>query len=73
MHLAGWVHRPAGGQRRSDALTGIIGARRACTVSLISPLSMPCRYTEVMPRSLLSHRSDTPPTSRPAIEAASTQ
>ena len=29
-------------QSRSDALTGIIGARRACTVSMISPLSMPC-------------------------------
>ena len=24
---------------RTDALTGIIGARRACTVSMISPLS----------------------------------
>ena len=35
-------------QSRSDALTGIIGARRACTVSMISPLSMPCRYTEVI-------------------------
>jgi hypothetical protein len=31
----------AGDQSRSDAL--IIGARRACTVSMISPLSMPCR------------------------------
>jgi hypothetical protein len=30
-------------QSRSDALTGIIGARRACTVSMISPLSMPWR------------------------------
>ena len=30
-------------QSRSEALTGIIGARRACTVSMISPLSMPCR------------------------------
>jgi hypothetical protein len=30
-------------QGRTDALTGIIGARRACTVSMISPLSMPCR------------------------------
>ena len=28
-------------QSRSEALTGIIGARRACTVSMISPLSMP--------------------------------
>jgi hypothetical protein len=31
------------GQSRSDALTGIIGARRAWTVSMISPLSMPWR------------------------------
>ena len=30
-------------QSGTDALTGIIGARRACTVSMISPLSMPCR------------------------------
>ena len=30
-------------QSRSEALTGIIGARRACTVSMISPLSMPWR------------------------------
>jgi hypothetical protein len=30
-------------QSRSEALTGIIGARRAWTVSMISPLSMPCR------------------------------
>ena len=30
-------------QSRTDALTGIIGARRACTVSMISPLSIPCR------------------------------
>jgi hypothetical protein len=30
-------------QSRSEVLTGIIGARRACTVSTISPLSMPCR------------------------------
>ena len=30
-------------QSRSDALTGIIGARRAWTVSMISALSMPCR------------------------------
>src|SRR5919109_3011442 len=29
-------------QSRADALTGTIGAR-ACTVSMISPLSMPCR------------------------------
>jgi hypothetical protein len=28
-------------QSRSEALTGIIGARRAWTVSMISPLSMP--------------------------------
>jgi len=33
----------AGDQSRSDTLTGIIGARRACTVSMISPLSMPWR------------------------------
>jgi hypothetical protein len=39
-------------QSRSDALTGIMGERRAWTVSMISPLSMPCRYTEVMPRLL---------------------
>ena len=31
----------AGDQSRSETLTGIIGARRACTVSMISPLSMP--------------------------------
>jgi hypothetical protein len=30
-------------QSRSEALTGIIGARRAWTVSMISPLSMPWR------------------------------
>jgi hypothetical protein len=30
-------------QSRSEALTGIMGARRACTVSMISPLSMPWR------------------------------
>jgi hypothetical protein len=30
-------------QSRSDVLTGIIGARRAWTVSMISALSMPCR------------------------------
>jgi hypothetical protein len=41
-----------GCQSRSDALIGIIGARRAWTVTMISGLSMPCRYTEVMPRSL---------------------
>jgi hypothetical protein len=37
--------RPFGGgdQSRSEALTGIIGARRACTVSMISPLSIPCQ------------------------------
>jgi hypothetical protein len=33
--------RPMAIQSRSDALTGIIGARRAWTVSTISPLSMP--------------------------------
>src|SRR3954452_12819051 len=32
-----------GNQSRSETLTGSIGARRACTVSMISPLSMPCR------------------------------
>src|ERR671915_562539 len=31
----------AGVQSRSETLTGIMGARRACTVSMISPLSMP--------------------------------
>jgi hypothetical protein len=35
--------RRAVDQSRSEALTGIIGARRAWTVSMISPLSMPCR------------------------------
>jgi hypothetical protein len=35
--------RPAGDQSRSETLTGIIGARRAWTVSMISPLSMPWR------------------------------
>ena len=30
-------------QSPSEVLTGIIGARRACTVSMISPLSMPWR------------------------------
>jgi hypothetical protein len=30
-------------QSRDEALTGIIGARRACLVSMISPLSMPWR------------------------------
>jgi hypothetical protein len=34
---------PAGDQSRSETLTGIIGARRAWTVSMISPLSMPSR------------------------------
>jgi hypothetical protein len=29
-------------QSPSEALTGIIGARRAWTVSMISALSMPC-------------------------------
>jgi hypothetical protein len=31
------------GQSRSEALTEIMGARRAWTVSMISALSMPCR------------------------------
>jgi hypothetical protein len=35
--------RPADDQSRSETLTGIIGARRAWTVSMISPLSMPWR------------------------------
>ena len=35
--------RSAVDQSRSDTLTGIIGARRAWTVSMISALSMPCR------------------------------
>lgn len=35
--------RSAADQRRTDALTGIIAARRESTVSMISPLSMPCR------------------------------
>ena len=30
-------------QSPSEALTGILGARRAWTVSMISPLSMPCK------------------------------
>jgi hypothetical protein len=30
-------------QGRSGVLTGIIGARQACTVSMISALSMPWR------------------------------
>ena len=38
--------------RGSDVPTGIIGWRRAWTVSMISALSMPCRYTDVMPRLL---------------------
>jgi hypothetical protein len=37
-------------QCRREVLTGIIGARRACTVSMISTLSMPRRSTEVMPQ-----------------------
>ena len=37
-------------QTCNELWTGTIGARRACTVSMISALSMPCRYTEVMPR-----------------------
>jgi hypothetical protein len=35
--------RSAVDQSPSDALTGIIGARRAWTISMISALSMPCR------------------------------
>jgi hypothetical protein len=46
------VARSAVDKSRSDALTGIIGACRACTVSMISPLWMPCRYTDVIPRLL---------------------
>jgi hypothetical protein len=38
-------------ERCSPALAGIIGGRRALIVSMISASSMPCRYTEVMPRS----------------------
>jgi hypothetical protein len=34
---------PAGNQRRGDALTGIIGARRAWTVSTIAALLIPWR------------------------------
>jgi hypothetical protein len=34
---------PLSGQPRGQAVTGIIGARRAWTVSMISALSMPCR------------------------------
>ena len=30
-------------QSWNDALTGTIGGRRACTISMISPLSMPWR------------------------------
>jgi hypothetical protein len=30
-------------QGRSELSTGTIGGRRACTVSMISALSMPCR------------------------------
>ena len=33
--------------RLSPALAGSIGARRAWTVSMISWLSIPCRYTDV--------------------------
>src|SRR4051794_40750262 len=39
-------------QRSSVVRTGSNGARRACTVSMISALSMPWRYTDVMPRLL---------------------
>jgi hypothetical protein len=35
---------------RSPLLAGIIGARRAWTASMISALSMPSRYTDVIPR-----------------------
>jgi hypothetical protein len=35
---------------RRPALAGIIGARRAWTESMISALSIPCRYTDVIPR-----------------------
>jgi hypothetical protein len=44
--------RWAVGQSRTEALTGIIGGRRAWTVSTISPLSIPCRHTDVIPRLL---------------------
>jgi hypothetical protein len=36
-------------QRRTEALTGTIGAHRLGTVSMISAWSMPCRYIDVMP------------------------
>jgi hypothetical protein len=49
---ARWLSRCAVGQSRSEALTGIIGPRRACTISMISPLSMPWRQTDVTPRLL---------------------
>ena len=39
------------GPTRSPAFAGIMGARRSWTVSMISVLSMPRRYTEVTPRS----------------------
>ena len=39
--------RRTAGQRRGDRVTGIIGARRAWTVSMISALSMPRRYTRM--------------------------
>jgi hypothetical protein len=41
-------------QRGRDVLTGSIGWRRAWMVSMISALSMPCRYTDVLPRLLWS-------------------
>jgi hypothetical protein len=34
------------GQSRSETLTGIMGARRERTVSMVSPLSMPWRYLQ---------------------------
>jgi hypothetical protein len=34
----------------SELPTGTIGSRRACTLSMISALSIPCRYMLVMPR-----------------------
>jgi hypothetical protein len=40
---AGFLGRQSAVQRRSELSTGIIGARRAWTVSMISALSMPCR------------------------------
>jgi hypothetical protein len=42
-------HSLANDQSRGDVLTGIIGAHRALTVSMISALSIPCRLLEVRP------------------------